>query len=90
MPRALWALAWFFLARLPALVALIPPADTPLIRLRLVLCVAEELLVVLVLVVMVRPRASLPTSYADFLWRSLGGSGAEARVSMDDFGLSRM
>ena len=73
MPNALWVLKWFFLARLPALVALIPPADVPLIRLRFVLCVADELLVVvlrvpedvlveLVFVVEVRSSTCRPTS----------------------------
>jgi hypothetical protein len=45
VPIALCALLRFFLARLPALVELIPPADTPLIKLRFVLCVAAELVV---------------------------------------------
>jgi hypothetical protein len=73
MPSALWARLWFFLARLPALVALIPPADAPLIKLRSVLCVADELLVVvlrvpddalveLVFVVNVRSSTCRPTS----------------------------
>ena len=64
------ALLRFFLARLPALVALMAPADTPLMRLRSVLWVADELLVELVLVVNVRFkfRACRGMSYADLLF----------------------
>jgi hypothetical protein len=65
MPKALCARLSFFLARLAALVALISPAETPLMRLRfvlwellvVVLWFPEDVLVELVLVVNVRPRA---------------------------------
>lgn len=66
----------FFLAKLPALVALKPPAEYPLMILWLVLCVLVvpfvvvlctplEELVALDLVVNVRPMTSRPSSYAD-------------------------
>jgi hypothetical protein len=51
-------------------VALMPPADTPLIRLRSVLCVADELFVELVLVVKVLFRTWRLISYADFFFCS--------------------
>lgn len=69
----------FLRARLPALVALKPPAEWPDIMLRLVSCVLLVLLVVeefsvelvaLVFVVKVRLRPSRRSSKADFRWRS--------------------
>jgi hypothetical protein len=51
-------------------VALIPPADTPLIRLRSVLWVADELFVEFVFVVNVRLSTCRLISYADFFCRS--------------------
>lgn len=67
------------LARLPALVALNPPAEYPDIMLRLVnwvlvlLCVPEEFsveFVAFVLVVFVRFSLSRPSSNADLRWRN--------------------
>jgi len=71
----------FLRARLPALVALKPPAEWPDIMLRLVSCVLVLLwvadddaveLVALVLVVYVRFSFSRPSSYADLRWRRCG------------------
>ena len=69
----------FLLARLPALVALNPPAESPLMILWLVkdvwvdevvalLWIPLEELVALDFVVKVRPNAARPSSYADFLF----------------------
>lgn len=71
------------LARLPALVALNPPADAPLIMLWLVipvldvllvvvLCVPLDELVALDFVVNVRPKRSPLNSYADLRFRNDG------------------
>jgi hypothetical protein len=59
MPIALCARDMFFRARLPALVALMPPAEAPDMRLLFVLCVV---VVEVVFVVNVRPSISRPTS----------------------------
>ena len=62
MPSALRA-RWCFLAKLPALVALMPPAEVADMRLLLVLCVAvlwfpDEVVVEFVFVVPLRARIS--------------------------------
>jgi hypothetical protein len=93
IPSALCA-RWFFLARLPALVELIAPADAPLIRLRSLLCVVvlrfpDDALVELVLVVKVRLSMPRPTSYADLRWRSLRSGMMGPGPSMDDLGRSK-